>query len=79
MGIHYHLHHFMVCSRAKFINVGKYIESAFFCKESKGCQMPEKPLVMGVAAMHYLFIKYCAINLGIFLVGSDMNLKCYRS
>lgn len=36
--------------------VGKYIESAFFCKKSKGCQMLEKPLVMGVAAMHDLFI-----------------------
>lgn len=39
--------------------------------------MLEMPLVMGVAAVQDLFIKYCAINLGIFLVGSDMNLKCY--
>lgn len=39
--------------------------------------MLEKPLVMGVAAMHDLFIKYCAINLGFFLLGSDMNLKCF--
>lgn len=81
MGIHYHLHHFMVCTPSiQVYYVWKHIESAFSSKKkSKGCQMLEKPLVMGVAAMHDLFIKYCAINLRFFPLGSDMNLKCLAS
>lgn len=73
MGIHYHLHHFMVCSRSKFIMLGNTLNQLFSAKNQRVAKCSR--LVMGVATMHDLFIKYCAINLGIFLLDSNQCLN----